>query len=597
MVAGPEPSAANRLGRYELESPLEDPDSFAARDFETGRPVVVRIIRVPRDTLARRRLRLLREAQALCNLAHPRLERVIEVGSVGSDFYLVTHRPPSQRLDQWLSARRRSRREIWAVLEQAGEALEAAHGAGIVHRDFGLHRVRVARDTQALVVDFGLARLAARPETLAADSSPYLAPEQRAGRSADPSSDQYAFCALLLHALTGGLPTGGAPASRDLPESLLQVLLRGMSTDPRHRHRSMRSLLDVLRAEHQKNRRGVARLILAAVAGSLIALSAGTVLGARAQERSVTRARAEDDRRVLETAARAARATREGDPRSAAELLKDAEARFALRADRRLQQARLIHNRGRALARAGSFAAAIEALDRAAAIERSLGAERASLAAVLEDRALVSASLGRLEAAVEIAREALSVRQAVHGSDAPETASALQALAATLLAAKDPSGAVGAAARALRIISAQGGPETPEVIEAGLELGWLQLLAHAPEAARATLEDARAWAERAGRTEQEARALRGLGAAELELGDLPRAIDRLERAVALLAPMANPVELARARFALAEALARDPASLSRAQEEARAALSALSGGDPSSPEQATIQRWILEHPP
>src|SRR6185437_14982019 len=119
----------------------------------------------------------------------------------------------------------RTPRAIVAMYVQAGRGLEAAHAAGILHRDFKPENAMVDARGRARVLDFGLARIdapashddvAMMTTGIASGRSSsaqlthfgalvgtpaYMAPEQLRGERADPRSDQFAFCVALYEAL------------------------------------------------------------------------------------------------------------------------------------------------------------------------------------------------------------------------------------------------------------------------------------------------------------------------------------------------------------------------------------------------------------
>ncbi len=112
---------------------------YAAYDPELDRKVAVKLLRAGVGASVDARTRLLREAQALARLAHPNVVAVHDTGSVGERVWLAMEFIDGQTLAAWCAAQpqRRSRwREVLAVMMRAGRGLQAAHAAGLVHRDF-----------------------------------------------------------------------------------------------------------------------------------------------------------------------------------------------------------------------------------------------------------------------------------------------------------------------------------------------------------------------------------------------------------------------------------------------------------------------------
>src|SRR5688572_32417581 len=127
---------------------------YRAHDLRLGRAVAVKLV----TSSPAQRSRLLREAQALAQLAHPHVVPVYDVGTVGDAVFMAMELVEGVDLRQWLDRERRTPREIIAVFATAGEGLAAAHAAGLVHRDFKPANVIVGADGRVRVVDFGLAR-------------------------------------------------------------------------------------------------------------------------------------------------------------------------------------------------------------------------------------------------------------------------------------------------------------------------------------------------------------------------------------------------------------------------------------------------------
>src|SRR5205807_8756694 len=132
------------------------------------------------------------------------------------------------------------RPEILDAYRQAGEALAAAHAAGLVHRDFKPDNAIVGDDGRVRVVDFGLACVAASSDgdsdarVPVAGTPYYMAPEQAAGVAVTAAADQYSFCVALDEALAGDAPIAGTTPP-PLPRWMATILERGRAAQPEAR--------------------------------------------------------------------------------------------------------------------------------------------------------------------------------------------------------------------------------------------------------------------------------------------------------------------------------------------------------------------------
>ena len=228
--------------------------------------------------------RLVREAKAMARLSHPHVVTVFDVREHAGGLFIAMEFVSGGTARDWVTARPRGWQQIVDLYVMAGEGLAAAHGAGMVHRDFKPDNVLVGLDGKPRVGDFGIARgMETEPEP-AAPQDPammadvlatrmtvtgrmmgtpaYMAPEQFEGR-ADARSDQFGFCVALWEALYGQRPfAGGSPAQlllqiqhgqlagpppgSTVPVWIREVLVRGISRDPGARYPSMRELLEAL---------------------------------------------------------------------------------------------------------------------------------------------------------------------------------------------------------------------------------------------------------------------------------------------------------------------------------------------------------------
>jgi WD40 repeat protein len=224
-LAGP----AARVDRFVVERALGAGATaavYAAHDPLFERPVALKIFgRAASGQGGGFGERLIREARALARLKHPNVVAVYEAGQWKQRPFIVMELIDGSTLARWLSAEPRSVEEILGVYLQAGRGLEAAHAAGLVHRDFKPSNVLVSQDGRVVVSDFGLVDQAAPMAALASGSldgsvsaSPlasaaktvgtpaYAAPEQRVGTAAHPRADVYSFAISLVEAVLGVHP-------------------------------------------------------------------------------------------------------------------------------------------------------------------------------------------------------------------------------------------------------------------------------------------------------------------------------------------------------------------------------------------------------
>ena len=155
-----------RVGRYVIHAKLAQGGMgvvYRAHDPELGRDVALKLVRVRAgaDPLAIARERLLREAQALAQIAHPNVIAVHDVGAHDRDVFIAMELVEGTSLRAWSAAHSRPWRELLTALIAAARGLAAAHAAGVVHRDVKPDNVIVGADDRVRVLDFGLARGAA----------------------------------------------------------------------------------------------------------------------------------------------------------------------------------------------------------------------------------------------------------------------------------------------------------------------------------------------------------------------------------------------------------------------------------------------------
>jgi serine/threonine-protein kinase len=158
------------------------------------------------------RERFLREARIAAGLTHPNIVTVYDAGEVDRMLYIAMQFVPGRDLSQILrDDRRLGPYRMLDIARQIGAALDAAHLAGLIHRDVKPANVLID-GRHAYLTDFGLTKDRATSDAgltrvgEVVGTTHYLAPEQVEGREVDGRADVYALGCLLFHCLTGELP-------------------------------------------------------------------------------------------------------------------------------------------------------------------------------------------------------------------------------------------------------------------------------------------------------------------------------------------------------------------------------------------------------
>src|SRR5687767_8918353 len=235
---------------------------YLAEDRDLGRQVAVKLLDDRFAGDEQLRLRFKREALTSARLGgNARVVTIFDVGEWEGRPYIVMEYLPGGTLADRAREGPVDHGTALAWLAQAAEALDAAHGEGIVHRDVKPANLLFDARGDLAVGDFGIARAADDTMGMTAagtvlGTAGYLSPEQAMGRPATPASDLYALGIVAYELLTGGRPfersstTAEAaahihepvpPASQrgvGLSPAVDRVFDRALAKDPAERYRS-----------------------------------------------------------------------------------------------------------------------------------------------------------------------------------------------------------------------------------------------------------------------------------------------------------------------------------------------------------------------
>jgi tetratricopeptide (TPR) repeat protein/tRNA A-37 threonylcarbamoyl transferase component Bud32 len=216
------------------------------------------------------RARFQQEARVIARLEHRHILPVYDVAEEDSIPYLVMRYTDGGDLNGLLAGRPTLGRMV-ELVAQVAEALGYAHRQGVIHRDVKPANVLIGRDGDALLADFGIAKIYENTLQLTGEGNmvgtpAYMAPEQLQGKHVDARTDIYALGVVLYQILTGECPfVAETPLAvammhihnplrpprqlkSDIPEPIERVILRAMAKDPQDRFQTAEDLAEALRA-------------------------------------------------------------------------------------------------------------------------------------------------------------------------------------------------------------------------------------------------------------------------------------------------------------------------------------------------------------
>jgi hypothetical protein len=282
---------------------------FLAEDTRRGGQVALKVLVRDLAQDERFRRRFLRESKLAASLDHPNVVPIVDAGEEDGVLYLAMELVEGLDLREIL--RRESRLDperAIRLVAQVADALDAAHVAGLIHRDVKPANILVRGEVEvehAYVCDFGLARHLSSASSLTTDRGlvgtiDYIPPEQIEGGAIDGRADVYSLACVLFECLAGSRPFDreselsvvfahlNEPPPRlselrpELPAAFDDVFATALAKSPDERYATCGELVDATRAAAQGRRplprmRGRRRTALAVGASIVLA---GAAIGA-----------------------------------------------------------------------------------------------------------------------------------------------------------------------------------------------------------------------------------------------------------------------------------------------------------------------------
>lgn len=280
--------AAKIANRYTLQDLIGQggmADVYRAYDEVLNREVAVKILRPSLASDAQTLMRFLREASAARKLHHPNVVDIYDVGESNGLHYIVMEYVEGQTLKELIAdTGPMDVREAISIMKQMTSAVAQAHAEKIIHRDIKPQNVLVAKDGRLKITDFGIAvaadNLSLTRTNAVMGSAHYLAPESAAGMVPDYRVDIYSLGIVFFELLAGNVPYSGTspaaialkhmqdalpsitPYNPDVPQSVVNIVIKATAKNPDERYQSAGELLDALEHAMDPDKRNEAPLVL-----------------------------------------------------------------------------------------------------------------------------------------------------------------------------------------------------------------------------------------------------------------------------------------------------------------------------------------------
>jgi len=275
-------ASGTKFGRYEIRSLIGAGgmgEVYLAEDTKLERKIALKIL--PEDLAkdADRMQRFVREAKSASALNHPNIITIYEIGETDNTHFIATEYIEGETLHSRLKKQPLNLKAALDIAIQIASALDAAHRAGIIHRDVKPENVMIRPDGFVKLLDFGIAKLTEKQGEIDLDSEAataikahttpgmiigtanYMSPEQARGKQIDARTDIFSFGVMLYEMIAGKPPFEGEnamdvigsilnkePAALhqlmpDVPPEIERIINKALRKDREERYQTARDLL------------------------------------------------------------------------------------------------------------------------------------------------------------------------------------------------------------------------------------------------------------------------------------------------------------------------------------------------------------------
>lgn len=268
------------LGHYEIIEQIGEGgmgEVYLAEDTHLGRKIALKILPESVAQDGERMQRFVREAKSASALNHPNIITIYEIGKTNNTHFIATEYIEGETLRERIKGSPLKLKFALEIASQVAGALDAAHRAGIVHRDVKPENVMVRPDGLVKLLDFGIAKLTEKETNIDSEAATaikaqtsagmiigtaaYMSPEQARGSQVDTRTDIFSFGVMLYEMLAGRPPFVGAnaletigsilnkepvPLSRqipDLPHEVERIINKALRKDREERYQTAKDLL------------------------------------------------------------------------------------------------------------------------------------------------------------------------------------------------------------------------------------------------------------------------------------------------------------------------------------------------------------------